>query len=92
MYSKELLERLRCPRQAWYKNLGALRVPMGAADEKSSAENRTVFVTYSYCYSKSVLAHAADQDCKDTRRVVSKVLDESGTVSMMKILNAVKTP
>ena len=91
VYSKELLERLRYPSHTWYKNFGALRVPMGAADEKCSAENRTVFVTYSYCHSRSVLAHAADQDCKDTRRVVSKALDESGITSMMKILNALKT-
>ena len=65
---------------------------MGATDEQSRAEALAVSVTNSHCYSKSVLAHAADQDCKDTGSVVSKVLDEPGTVGMMKILNALKTP
>ena len=65
---------------------------MGATYEQSRAEALAVSVTNSYCYSKSVLAHAADQDCKDSRTVVSKVLDEPGTFGTMKILNALETP
>ena len=63
---------------------------MGAEEEQSRLESRTVFINNSYCDSESFLVHAADQDCKDTGRVVSKVPDESGVVGKMKVLNAAK--
>ena len=65
---------------------------MGATKVQSRHESRTVFVTNSYCDSESVLVHATEQDCKNPGRVVSKVLDESRIVSMMKVLNAAKAP
>ncbi len=91
MYSKELLEIVRCPGHPWYVNFIALRVTMGTANKKSGSEDWAVFVSYSYRHSKSVLVHAAGQDCKDKRGVVDKILDESSVASPPKIFNALKT-
>ena len=63
---------------------------MGATGIESCPGSWTVFVTDSYCDSESVLVHAADQNCKDTGRVISKMPDESGVGGKVKVLNAAK--
>ena len=64
---------------------------MSTAHKKCGSQNWAVLVFYSYCYSKPVLVHATDQDCKDTGGVVRGILDESSYASTPKFFNALKT-
>jgi len=91
MYCEQGLGVTRFPGHSRYIYIFPGGATMSTAHKKCSSQNWAVLVSYSYRYSKPVLVHATDQDCKDNWGVVRGILDESSWASTPKFFNALKT-